>query len=176
MHSVERQREQLEMAGISVFPALDLDWLTREPFAGLPDRVALLVPGASPGRPAKRWPVARFAELAELLGVRGLSPVVVGSAADAPLARAIPAARDLTGRTTLPQLAAIAARAELAIGNDTGPMHIAAAVGCPSIVLFSADSDPALTAPRLPDGGWPVVLRVGDLADLTVARVAAAIP
>ncbi len=176
MHSLERQREQLEMAGISAFPTPDLSWLTEPPFAGLPPRAALLVPGAAPHRPAKRWPVAHYAELAERLAARGLSPVVLGSAAEAPLAAAIPAALDLTGRTTIAQVAAIAARAEIAIGNDTGPMHLAAAVGCPAIVLFSADSDPALAAPRLPGGVWPTVLRVPDLADLSVERVASAVP
>ena len=58
------------------------------------------------------------------------------------------------------------------MGNDTGPMHLAAAVGCPCVVLFSADSDPALTAPR----GRVRVLRAPHLADLPVARVAAALP
>jgi ADP-heptose:LPS heptosyltransferase len=175
MHSLERQREQLEMAGVRTFPTPDLGWLTEPPFPGLPERAALLVPGASPNRPAKRWPIARYAALAVRLAEGGFSPVVIGSAAEASLARAIPAAMDLTGRTTIPQLAAIAARAALAVGNDTGPMHLAAAVGCPSMVLFSAESDPALTAPRMPGGGWPIVLRVPDLADLTVERVAGAI-
>jgi ADP-heptose:LPS heptosyltransferase len=175
MHSLERQREQLEMAGVAAFPPPELDWLTEPPLDGLPARAALLVPGAAPHRPAKRWPIGHFAALAEILAARGYAPVVVGSAVEAALARQIPAALDLTGRTSLPQLAAIAARAALAVGNDTGPMHLAAAVGCRSVVLFSAESDPALTAPRLPDGGWPTVLRVADLADLTVERVAAAV-
>jgi ADP-heptose:LPS heptosyltransferase len=64
----------------------------------------------------------------------------------------------------------------LAVGNDTGPVHLAAAVGCPSIVLFSADSDPALTAPRAGTGGRVVVLREERLADLKVERVVAALP
>jgi ADP-heptose:LPS heptosyltransferase len=105
---------------------------------------------------------------------------VLGTAAEAPLAAAIqascPDTLDLTGRTTIPDIAAIASRAALAVGNDTGPMHLAAAVGCPCLVLFSADSDPALTAPRGPGGTWPGVLRVADLADLTVDRVAEALP
>lgn len=191
MHTRERQREQLEMAGIRSFPAPDLGWLIRPQSAdgaangaagvqallpGAP--YALLVPGAAPSRPRKRWP--HFPALARMLAERGLVPVVVGAAADAPLAAAIraaePATVDLTGRTAIADIASVAASAELAVGNDTGPMHIAAAVGCPSVVLFSADSDPALTAPRYPDGGWPVVLRQDDLADLSPDRVAAALP
>ena len=176
MHSVERQREQLQMAGIDAFPSPDLGWLTTPPFTGLPERAALLVPGAAPHRSAKRWPVARYAELAARLAARGFAPVVIGAVADAPLARAIPAALDLTGRTSIAEVASIAARAAVAVGNDTGPMHIAAAMGCPSVVLFSGDSDPALAAPRLPGGGWPTVLRAPDLRDLTVERVASAVP
>ncbi len=49
-------------------------------------------------------------------------------------------------------------------------MHLAAAVGCPCVVLFSADSDPALTAPRGPGGTLAAVLRVPDLADLPVDK------
>ena len=181
MHTRERQREQLEMAGIRDFPEPDLAWLVEE--AGefsLAGRVALLVPGAAPSRPRKRWPVARYAELAAILIERGLTPVLIGAGAEAGLGAAIravcPAAVDLIGQTGLPDIAALAARAVLAVGNDTGPMHLIAACGCPAVVLFSADSDPSLTAPRGPNGEWPVVLRTDDLADLPVERVAAALP
>ncbi len=179
MHTLERQREQLEMAGVTDFPTPDLSWLASgitmptEPFA-------LLVPGAAPTRPRKRWPADKFAALAARLTARGIIPVVLGTAAEAPLAAAIlqacPAAHDLTGRTTIADIASLARRATLAVGNDTGPMHLIAAIGCPCLVLFSAESDPALTAPRGPGGTWPAVLRVPDLADLTVERVAAALP
>ena len=175
MHTVERQREQLRMAGIARVPAPDLSWLTAGGPA-LPAPYALLVPGAAPHRPAKRWPAERFGQLAAVLAERGVRPVVAGTAAEAPLAAAIlaacPRAEDLTGRTSLFDLAGVAARASLAVGNDTGPMHLAAAVGCPCVVLFSRDSDPALTAPR----GRVRVLRAPHLADLPVARVAAALP
>ncbi|MBC7801829.1 MAG: glycosyltransferase family 9 protein, partial [Gemmatimonadaceae bacterium] len=136
-------------------------------------RVVFLGLGAS--RPAKRWPAAQFAELAAILAGQGVRPVVVGAASDSPLAAIIaaacPTAIDLTGRTSLLELGGIAARASLAVGNDTGPMHLAAAAGCRCVVLFSGASDPALTAPR----GRVTILREPDLARLPLARVAAAL-
>ena len=176
MHTLERQADQLAMAGVPAVSSPDLSWLAAAPPPDVAAPFALLVPGAAAHRPEKRWPVARFAELAMLLRARGLNPVVAGTAGEAPLAAAIPAAIDLTGRTDLPGLAALAARAAVAVGNDTGPMHLAAAMGCPCVVLFGAASDPALTAPRGPHGAWPTVLRAQDLADLPVDRVAAALP
>jgi ADP-heptose:LPS heptosyltransferase len=178
MHTIERQRDQLQLAGVEEFPRPDLSFLTDAPAPALPDRFAFLVPGAAPQRPAKRWPVHNFAELATALAGRGVIPVVIGGRGEANLAAVIsaacPQAIDLTGQTTMAQLFAVAARASVAIGNDTGPMHIAASVGCPSVVLFSADSNPDMTAPRLPGGGWPVVLRRPDLAQLDVDSVIAA--
>jgi ADP-heptose:LPS heptosyltransferase len=180
MHTIERQRDQLRIAGVTEFPRPDLSWLTDTGTPDLPERFALLVPGAAPSRPAKRWPVQNFAALATELATRGLTPVVIGAKSEAILGAIIvdicPAAWDLTGETNLAQLFAIAARAELAIGNDTGPMHIAAATGCPCIVLFSADSEPSMTAPRGPSGEWPVVLRESVLADLPLVRVVERLP
>ncbi len=180
LHTLERQRDQLLHAGIARIPTPDTAWLAARPGPDLPRPYALLVPGAAPHRPAKRWPAERFGELAAHLATRGLTPVVVGTAGEAPLAATIrarcPAAIDLTGRTDLLALGGVAARATLAVGNDTGPMHLAAALGTPSLVLFSHDSDPALTAPRTPSGGWPGVLRVPDLAELPVEVVVGALP
>jgi ADP-heptose:LPS heptosyltransferase len=136
---------------------------------------AHLIPGAAPHRPEKRWPAEHFGELANHLTNQDITPVIVGTAAEKPLASAIlaacPSAIDLSGQTTLPNLAALAAGAAMAVGNDTGPMHLAAAVGCPGVVLFGPDSDPALTAPP-----GMTVLRAPVLADLSIDRVAAALP
>ncbi len=147
-----------------------------EPAPGAPPR-AVLVPGAAPHRPAKRWPVERFAALAASLAADGLTPVVVGAAADAPLGALIaaraPGTRDLTGRTDLPGLARALAGARVAVGNDTGPMHLAASLGVPSVVLFSAESDPRLTAPR---GPAPVrILGAASLDELAPDTVVAAV-
>jgi ADP-heptose:LPS heptosyltransferase len=173
MHTEDRQREQLAMAGITAFPDPDLTWLDADAARlDLPARFALLIPGAAPHRPAKRWPAEHYGALARHLATTGLTPVVLGTQAEAPLAAAIrdrcPAARDLTGGTEIPDIAALARRAALAVGNDTGPMHLIAAIGTPALVLFSAASDPALCAPR----GYQVrLLRVPDLRDLPPARV-----
>jgi len=181
LHTRERQREQLEMAGIRVFPPPDLAWLSAGAKPGrIPAPYAVLAPGAAPHRPAKRWPVRRFGEIAALLAVRGMTPVVIGSAQEAPLAATIrvraPQAIDLAGRTALADLGPVLAGAACVIGNDTGPMHLATALGRPAIVLFSGASDPRLTAPRYPDGGWPIIVAAPDLADLALERVAEALP
>lgn len=173
MHTIERQREQLEMAGITHFPEPDIAWLDADlsRFA-LPDRFCLLIPGASPGRPAKRWPVERFAELAASLDTRA---AILGGKAEAPLAAAIraaaPASLDLTGQTSFAEIGALARRAAFCIGNDTGPTHLAAVCGCPTIALFGGDSDPALCAPR----GRVTVLRRIPLDSLDVAELRAAL-
>ncbi|MBR0642427.1 glycosyltransferase family 9 protein [Plastoroseomonas hellenica] len=174
MHTIDRQREQLEMAGITQFPAPDLGWLDADLTRfGLPERFAVLVPGAAPSRPAKRWPMERFAALAAVLP---LPSVVIGARGEAPLAAAIRAAQpdavDLTGRTALTDIAAIARRAAFAVGNDTGPMHLLAACGCPGLTLFGADSDPALCAPRASGG---IHLRRIPLSALTIEEVRDAI-
>ncbi len=151
LHTRDRQAGQLRRAGITRFPEPDLSWLRTGP-PPVDGRYAMLVPGAAPHRPAKRWPAERFGQIAAELDAAGIRPVAVGALDDAPLAAEI-AARcsatlDLTGQTDLLGLARVAAGATLAIGNDTGPMHVAATLGCRAIVLFSGESDPTLTAPR----------------------------
>jgi ADP-heptose:LPS heptosyltransferase len=174
LHTIERQREQLSIAGIRDFPVPSMDWLD-DPLEGfaLPPRFCLLIPGASPTRPAKRWPAARFAELASRLDA---PPVVLGGPSEAPLAaeilRAVPQGVDLTGRTSLAQIGALARRASCAIGNDTGPTHLVAAAGCRTLTVFGEDSDPALSAPRGPAASW---VRHIPLADLQVDAVLGAL-
>ena len=114
----------------------------------------LLSPGSSPHRLLKRWPADRYRELAAAMAARGMAPVVVGTEPERAMAgeilEGIPDGIDLTGRTDFAQITSLARAASLAVGNDTGPMHVIAAAGCPSVVLFSNDSDPALCAPRGP--------------------------
>jgi ADP-heptose:LPS heptosyltransferase len=176
MHAFDIHAGQLRVAGITDIPPPDLSWLDADTKSfGLPSRIALLVPGSAPHRPAKRWPTSAYGALAKILVDRGITPVVIGTAEERPLAEAIRAAcpktRDLTGQTSLFAIAGLARRAAFAIGSDTGPMHLIAMVGCPVISLFSAESNPVRSAPR----GKVTVLHRPDLADLDVGSVADAL-
>ena len=175
MHTLDRQAEQLRLAGIESVPPPDLAWAARDiAQLALPERLLLLVPGGAAHRPEKRWPIENFAALAVLASRRRVTPVVLGGAQEktlgAVIAERCAGARDLTGRTGFGEIVALGRRALHAVGNDTGPMHLLVAAGCPATVLYSAASDPALTAPR---GARVDILRRADLGDLAVGEVAA---
>lgn len=174
IHARERLAGQLAAAGVTMpLSEPELGWLSGDISAlNLPPRYVVLVPGAAPHRPEKRWPAAYFKELGQGLE---LPFVVVGTRSEANLAAKI-GGIDLTGQTDFWQLASVLRGAEFAVGNDTGPMHLAAALGTRCVSLFSGDSDPARAAPRYPDGGWPSILRAPHLAALPVAQVRAALP
>lgn len=176
LHTVERQSEQLAVAGIAAVPPPDLSWVAADVARfGLPRPFVLLCPGGAPHRPAKRWPADRFSGLAAWLVRRGITPVVLGTSKESDeidaIAAACPQAVSLAGLTGFLDILALGREAMAAVGNDTGPMHLIAASGCPALVLFSHDSDPTLCAPR----GRVTVLRVPDLAGLEVAEVEAAL-
>jgi ADP-heptose:LPS heptosyltransferase len=188
MHPLERHAQQLEHAGIwpeaptrpLSAPPPDISWilqrvLTKARVGSTPPRpTALLVPGSSAHRPEKRWPVEHYASLAARLEAEGFGVMIVGGMQEAELARGIqrraPRARDITGRTDFAQIAALGARCAVAIGNDTGPVHLIAAAGAPTIVLFSSASSPELSAPR----GHVTVFQAEELKDVTVETVLSA--
>jgi|TARA_B100000315_G_scaffold220259_1_gene222770 ADP-heptose:LPS heptosyltransferase len=174
MHTIERQAEQLALAGIDHIPPADLNWVTADTdrFA-ITRPYAVLIPGGSAHRPAKRWPAERFAILAEGLAAGGLQPVVLGGGDEIALTQRVAgeAGLDLGGRTDLFDVVGLCRDAELVIGNDSGPLHLAAITGRPTVVLFSAASDPALCAPR---GQAVRVIHRQRLDDLAVDEVLAA--
>ncbi len=114
----------------------------------------VLLPGAARG-PAKRWPADHFAALGKKLAADGAFPVILsGSPIEQPLcehiARQIGAgARSLAGRTSFAEWAALLAGAQLVICNDSGGMHLAAAVGTRVLALYGI-TDPAKTGPLAP--------------------------
>jgi ADP-heptose:LPS heptosyltransferase len=174
-HTIDKQAEQLLMAGIHptslpILPPLDYEL----PQSLVERQFVLLVPGSSARHPAKRWQAQRYGMLAEALRRAGYASVVIGSSAERALGSAIrevcAEAIDLAGRTNLEAVAGLAQRALLTVGNDTGVTHLAAAAGCPVIVLFSGASDPAWCAPR---GRMVRLLTVPNLNDLEVDQVLA---
>lgn len=178
MHTIDRQAEQLLMAGIPKTPPPDLSFVPASAMRfDLPRPYALLVPGGAEHRPEKRWPVENYAVLAEALLFEGVNPVVIGGPAEAKVAEIIGkgAAQTLSlvGKTSILDIAALARNAVMAIGNDTGPMHVIAVAGCPSVVLFSAASDPARCGQR---GRDVKILRRPNLKDLPVDTVIDALP
>ena len=117
----------------------------------LPRPLIGLNPGA--GTAAKKWPAARFATVArELQRKHNASLIITGGPADRSIAEKISGSLEkpaviTAGRTNLRQLAAILARLNLYISNDSGPMHIAAAVGTPVIDLHSGTDYPSSWRP-----------------------------
>ncbi|WP_339630675.1 glycosyltransferase family 9 protein [uncultured Sneathiella sp.] len=173
IHTIERHIDQLKVAGIETVPPVDFSWaMTDISRFDLPDKYALLVPGGSAHRPEKRWPAKRFAELAAILAGKGITPVLVGGKAEAEAIKTIldhcPETIDLSSKTEFGDIATLGAGATLAVGNDTGPLHLISAVGCKTVVLFSKASDPNMSRPR---GQDVTVLREDDLANLPLSAV-----
>ncbi|MBL8473060.1 MAG: lipopolysaccharide heptosyltransferase II [Rhodocyclaceae bacterium] len=107
-------------------------------------------PGAEYGE-AKRWPPIYFAELAQKFARPGAPVLLLGSAKDAPVGAEIEqvaagAARNLCGSTNLAQALDLIATARLAVSNDSGLMHVAAAFGTPLVALYGSSS-PNYTPP-----------------------------
>jgi heptosyltransferase-2 len=153
-----RLLEPLGIAGPAGPPTLTIDparrsearrLLAEAGVSGAGPRVGLQL-GAAFG-PAKLWPSDRIARLAERLEVRGIQPVLLGSPAARELADRVLAAaggsvRSLVGRDRPALLAALVAELDAFVGADSGPAHVAAAVGVPTVTLFGP-TDPRLTAP-----------------------------
>lgn len=131
--------------------------------AGRPAPLAIIHPFAT--APAKTWRADGFLEVAEHLQQSGLPPVFIGGSADdlSPFR----AFRAISG-APLAEIKSVLSGASLFVGNDSGPAHMAAALGVPSVVIFGA-SDPAIWGP------WRAVSEVvaapGGIARVETAQV-----
>ncbi len=112
---------------------------------------------------AKRWPIPHWAKLADLLMEElGATVVLTGAASDAEIVDAVVGRMrkqpiNLVGKTNVPQLAALLERCDLVISGDSGPLHIAGAVGTP-VIAIHGPTDPGLSGPV---GKEATVLRLG---------------
>ena len=148
-HEVGAQLSVVRLLGAT--PADDQPevWVTAEDRAacasllkthGISAGVRLVCLHVGSAQPEKRWPVDRFAAVGRRLSEAGARVVVIGASDDrdqcTALCGAIPGAVSLAGETPLPVLAALLQRAALLVTNDSGPMHMAAALGVPLVATF----------------------------------------
>jgi heptosyltransferase-2 len=168
-------------------------WKARRGLTAGPRPIVALCPGAVGA--GKAWPPGHYADLASALSRSGAAVWVLGSPAETPVARDIvaaagPNARDLTGADLRDAILALAA-ADTVVSNDSGLMHVAAALGTPTVAIFGPtspwhwkplnpvaailepDGEPAARA-RARDEGNPAVAH-HRTADVSVERVAAAV-
>lgn len=130
--------------------------------------------------PAKQWPLDRFRRLVERVSAQpSTSVVMIGGVQERPRASALlpagGAIADLTGRLTLTQLAALLREARLLVSSDSGPVHLAAAVGTPTVTLFGT-TDAARGPQRWgPWGQGHIIIWKPSMGAITVNEVLAAV-
>ncbi len=115
--------------------------------------VAILCPGSVNSR-AKRWPAERYAELCDRLRDAGITVALIGSAAEIDVSNEVCARAEhppllLTGKTSVAEVVALISIADVMVTNDTGPAHIGAALGTPTLVIFGP-TNPLTTFPMSP--------------------------
>lgn len=173
LHAFKRHQEVLKVAGIDV-QVPDIPWMTADiSHLLLRPPYILLVPGSAPAHPEKRWPALRYGALGLKLMKDGYNVAVLGTKAEAGVVervvKACPGIIDLSGKTSLFDVAALARGAAGAVGNDTGPTHLMALSGCPTVALFcTAVSRPELSAPI---GRDVQIIQADDLEDVSVNTV-----
>jgi lipopolysaccharide heptosyltransferase I len=150
-HAVDRYLRIAHAAGCDTdpvefkFAVTDADRAAVNEMLGDCLPIAVLLPGAN--WETKRWDPEKFEALVAPLRDRfGLRCITAGGPDTIDLANKIPSAKNLSGKTNLPQLVALLERASLVIANDSGPMHIAAALNKPLVTIFGP-TNPLRTGP-----------------------------
>ena len=169
-HRADNDLAVLQAYGLQPDPSAPLVFITDPADERFPEEVlgnetvssgyAVYNPNAS--WETKRWPVERFRELAQKVETElGLKPVGIGATSEKEIVGEALGGRgvNLAGRTNLSKLGVLCRKAKVVVTNDSGPMHIAAAMGSAVIALFGPTS-PARCGPRSPKA---VVVRSSDL-------------
>ncbi|MEC8246367.1 MAG: glycosyltransferase family 9 protein [Pseudomonadota bacterium] len=171
VNNVERMKVAAKMAGGAGSVTAQLDWLGSAK-ASISKQAVVLVPGCSPAKPSKRWPAAHFAAVARELMASGRDVAIVGTAADRDAADLViaeaPGCTDMVGKTDLASLTTLFASAHAVIGNDTGPVFLAAKTGVPTLMVMGQDTDPEMSAPTGAKAGWVRQDRIENVAPQAV--------
>ncbi len=167
-HHVHRHLELVARLGADPTPCepkLDVGAVKEDEFPAPTDKPLLALSVGAEYGPAKRWPLERFVAVAKAIAEsQGVRWILIGGPKDAALAGEAAqkigsdTATNLAGQTTLGGLCRLLARCRLLLTNDSGPMHLAAAVGTPTVTIFGS-TEPALTGPSVTLGSRHVILR-----------------
>lgn len=152
MPAFKRHQNNLSLAGLHKIEIDRLEWMNDDISAfPLEEIFALIVPGCAPSRPEKRWSADYYARLCQKLVEKNVQPVLIGTKSEKDIINNVhqkcPDALNLCDKTNLFQLPALARKAQFAVGNDTGPMHLIGPTACKTVVLFSGASNPTCHKP-----------------------------
>lgn len=140
-HPQDSFSRQFRKYGIKHHPLLDLKFLAEDiEISSLQRPYVLMVPGASNAHGGrKKWPERFYAELAYILMDKGYQPMIIGGPKESfpILFNHVPHAINLVGKTSFYQIIRLAMKAVFAVGNDTGPMLLAASGGCSTYTFYS---------------------------------------
>ena len=172
-HAFEGHKQTLAMAGIKNVEIDNMSWIKEDLSQfSLKKPFILFVPGSAPQHPQKRWPADQYAALADHFFDQGYQVALLGTDAEKDITDQIAASSNgilnLTGQTSLFQIAALAHKAAGAVGNDTGPMHMIGPTGCKTLALFSGHSTPSRHAPK---GKNVHTLQADDISDINIETV-----
>lgn len=172
MHVFDALRAQLAIAGVRNVEVDDLSWIEGDHFPHLPRPFVLVAAGSSAQHTKKRWPAERYAALCQWLSEKGVTPVLLGTKDEAQINAKIagecPRAMDLTGKTSLSDIAGMARYAAAAVGNDTGPMQMIGPTGCRTLALYPGFSNPMRHRPL---GANVVTIQREAMADIALEEV-----
>tara|TARA_X000000950_G_scaffold223611_1_gene269439 strand:- start:28 stop:960 length:933 start_codon:yes stop_codon:yes gene_type:complete len=175
LHTIERQKDQLTVAGISkssnpdwsYFKSKTNKFTIKKPYA-------ILVPGGSRHRKNKRWDFKNFLEIIKFLEKKNIISVLVGGCDERDIfenKQKYHSVINLIGKTNYSDLAYLSSRAKLILGNDTGPMHLLVACSNAKIVkvvLFGGASDPTLCAPV---GKNVIIVKENNIKDIMTDKI-----
>ena len=179
MHTLKRQKEQLSIADVENTTLPDWRWLItleKDKFF-IEKEYALIIPGTSSHRKNKKWSKECYRNLVDKLSFLNIKSVFIGLKSEKKEIDEILylnnfnykiKALNLAGKTKYNDIARLANSASLVVGNDTGPIHLAASCGSKVFVLFGQGSDPNLCAPM---GENVVVIQNEEINKITVDDV-----
>ena len=151
MHTIDRQKEQVELSNIKFSTMKDFEWLSDKNINIPNSKYALIVPGGSKSRPYKRIPKFVYEKIINFLLKKKIKPILVGSVDDKKICLQLSLISkeilNLCAKTSVGQIFFLAKYSVVSVGNDTGPMHIIARANNKTLVFFTKFSVAKLCKP-----------------------------